>query len=171
MSSAREIAAEVLPHFATAVLARKQHTYGHYTRLIGRNSAKESMIVGPAMHLIGSLCIISQVPVAPLYWVKRSDGEEQQIFASDPVEAEHVLPHRNMMYVVSREYSYSQSEFDAISRRLQKIVMERYPLNWTPHFIWRELVAKRPRGSEVTYFERARLGYEARFAGFRWKHQ
>lgn len=105
MSSTRETAAEILPHFATAVLARKQHTYGHYARLIGRNPAKESMIVGPAMHLIGALCIISQVPVAPLYWVKRSDGEEKQVFTSDPIEVEHVLPYRNMMYVVSREYT------------------------------------------------------------------
>jgi hypothetical protein len=127
MSSAREIAADILPHFATAVVARKQHTYAHYTRLIGRNPGNESMITGPAMHLIGALCVISQVPVAPLYWVKRSDGEEQQVFASDPFEAEHVLPHRNTMYVVSREHSYSQSDFEGISRRLQKVIQDKLP--------------------------------------------
>jgi hypothetical protein len=171
MPSAREIAAEILPHFATAVLARKQHTYGHYTRLIGRNPAKESMIVGPGMHLIGALCIISQVPVAPLYWVKRSDGEKKQIFAFDPIEAEHVLPYRNMMYVVSREYSYSESEFKAISRRLQKVIGDKWPPDWTPHFMWRELIRKCPKGSEATYFERARRGYEARFDELRRKRQ
>jgi hypothetical protein len=163
MSSAREIAADVLPHFSTAVLARKQHTYAHYTRLIGRNPAKESMIVGPAMHLIGALCIISQVPVAPLYWVKRSDGEEQEVFASDAIEAEHVLPYRNMMYVVSREYSYSQSDFDAISQRLQKIIRDKWAPDWTPHHMWHELVSRCQKGSAVTYFERARRGYEVRF--------
>jgi hypothetical protein len=147
MSSAREIAGEILPHFATAVLARRQHSYGHYARLIGRNPANESMVVGPAMHLIGALCVISQVPVAPLYWVKRSDGEQKQMFASDPIETKHVQPHHEVMYVVSREYSYSPTEFDGISRKLQKIIKDAWPPDWTPHFMWHQLVLKRPNGS------------------------
>jgi len=45
-SESREIAAQVLPHFKEAVLARKQHTYGHYARLIGRDIAKEAITIG-----------------------------------------------------------------------------------------------------------------------------
>jgi hypothetical protein len=127
------------------------------------------MVVGPAMHLIGALCIICQLPVAPLYWVTRADNEPKDVFASDVMEAKHVLPHHSTLYVVSRDYGYSRADFDAISRRLKKMLLEteKYPSDWTPHFMWHQVILKHPKNSTQTYFERALQRYESLFEELR----
>jgi alkylated DNA nucleotide flippase Atl1 len=132
MSSAKEIASQVFPHFAEAVLAGKVRTYGYYARLIGRDVAKESITIGPAMHLIGAICVVQQLPVAPLHFVERADGQAREIFATDPYESIDVLPHFDTLYVVAREYGYSAAEFEKVGRALQKVMIEKAPPDWTP---------------------------------------
>jgi hypothetical protein len=67
MATAREIAIEVMPHFAKHVLAGQVAPYGVYAAAIGRNAAKESMVIGKAMHIIGGVCVLARIPVAPLH--------------------------------------------------------------------------------------------------------
>jgi hypothetical protein len=57
MSTTREIAIDILPHFSSNVLKGNVQTYGYYANKIGRKPEKKSMIIGPAMHLIGAACI------------------------------------------------------------------------------------------------------------------
>lgn len=166
-SESREVAAQVLPHFTEAVLARKQHTYGHYARLIGRDIKKEAITIGPAMHLIGALCVIRQVPVAPLFYLKRGDGEARDVFASDSIEAKYVLPHREMLTVLSREYIYTAPDFDGVSKALQKIISDKWPPYYSPHHMWHQLALKRPKDSKQTYFERALDKYGTLFEELR----
>jgi len=103
--------AEVLPHFVEAVLAGHQRTYGYYAQKIGRDPATESIAIGPVMHLIGAICVFRRIPIAPLYYVTRADGEPRNIFAADPLESRYVLPHFDTLYIAAREYKYGSVEF------------------------------------------------------------
>ena len=122
MASAYEIAAGVLRSFSANVVARRPPmTYGQYAAAIGRIPAHYGLAVGKAMHAIGALCVIRQVPVAPLYWVQRVDGAERRIFESDQLEHKYIIESKDIdiMYVVSREYSYTNEEFVGIESDLQ----------------------------------------------------
>ena len=151
MSTAREIALEVLPHFSEAVLLRQILTYGYYAKAIGRSPAADSMAIGKAMHAIGGICVYSRVPVAPMYFVERADSGWRGIFEEDPLESLHVLPHYDTLYVAAREYRYSAEDFACVYRGLAEAI----PNEWSPHLIWHVAVAVKPKGSEQTYFERA----------------
>ncbi len=83
------------------------------------------------------------------------------VFASDPIESHYVLPHHELLYVLSREHIYTQTEFDLIARSLAKIIEDKWPPTHTPHTIWRNIALKRPKGSNQTYLERALMKYEA----------
>ena len=150
MSTAREIALEVLPHFARNVLVRHVFSYGHYADAIGRNSANESMAIGPAMHAIGAACVFARIPVAPLYFVKRADSQDAQVFVSDPLENQLVTEHYDILFVAAREYPYTEQDFQRI-----KALSEKIPNGWSPHLMWHVAVATKPKGSDETYFERA----------------
>lgn len=155
MSTAREIALEVLPHFADAVLSRRVLTYGHYAKAIGRSPQKEAIAIGKAMHVIGGICVYGRIPVAPLFFVQRADGEWRGVFEEDPLEAERVLPHYNTLYVSAREYQYSEDDFRRIRRGLAEVV----PNKWSPHFVWHFAVVNKPKGSQETYFQHALKSY------------
>jgi hypothetical protein len=159
MSTAREIASQVFPHFAQAVLARKVRTYGYYAHLIGRDVAKQSITIGPAMHLIGAICVMQELPVAPLHYVERKDGEARRIFAADEAEAIHVLPHLDTLYVASCEYCYSAPELERLGLILQWM-LEKAPPDWSPHQMWRFVVSEHPDDSNETYFQLALRRYE-----------
>ena len=167
MSTAKEIAVSVMPHFIDAVLTRRPRTYGYFARKIGRDPGKEAIIIGPAMHLIGAFCVFRQIPVAPLYYVTRDDGEEQDVFRNDSLEARHVLPHKNMMYVVAREYIYAKDELVTLAERLEKLMIDHAPKEWTPHVMWHLAVTNRPKNSQQTYWERALSRYTDQFAELR----
>jgi len=108
MATAHEIALQLLPWFAENVVARNPPlSYGYYAGKIGRDPAKEAIIVGHAMHAIGAVCVIRQLPVAPLHYVKRMDGEARQVFASNKLEADYVLRHVGKMRIVAREYRFT----------------------------------------------------------------
>lgn len=160
MATAREIASAVLPHFIENVFAGRQWTYGNYAYSIGRDVAKEAIIIGQAMHLIGALCVFRQVPIAPLYYVKRGDGETRQIFASDITESLHVLPHFDTLYIAAREYKYSEADLDGVSKGLNKVLLKKAPPDWSPHHLWHLAIWKCPKGSQETYFQRALKKYE-----------
>ena len=129
MSSARELALEVLPHFRANVLARSVRTYGFYAKVIGRDAAKESMVIGKAMHAIGGTCAFIGIPVAPLYYVKRADGEWRGIFQSDSIERTHVLPHYDLLTVSARIYDYTEDDF----RKIEKALRELFPKYLKPN--------------------------------------
>ncbi len=157
MASAREIALEVLPHFVNSVLARCVHSYGYYASASGRVPEKDAVSMGPAFHAIGAACVFFGVPVAPLFFVERADGEARTIFESDPLEARDVLPHYDILYVAAREHSYKVEEFEKVERLLRKNA----PMDWSPHFLWHVTIVNKPKGQEKTYFELALEHYKS----------
>ena len=167
MASGREIALQVFPVFAENVLARRVMSYGAYAKRIGRDPVKEAITIGPAMHVIGAVCVVRQLPVAPLYFVKTSDGEGRQIFAADRLEAKLVLPHFDTLLVASREYKYTREELEQVEKRLRDVLVMKAPRNWTPHHLWHMALVNKPKDSVQTYFERAREKYRAIIAELR----
>lgn len=167
MATARESALEILPFFSENVLKGVVRSYGYYASKIGRNPAKESMIVGPPMHAIGAICVIAGVPVAPLYFVEREDKTWQGVFEGDPLESIHVLPHYSRLYVVARENKYTEEDFQRIGRGLREVI----PNDWTPHFMWHYAIVNKPKDSEQTYFERALEKYNELFEVLRREKQ
>jgi hypothetical protein len=138
MATAREIAIEVLPHFSKNVLAGIVLPYGVYAHHIGRDPAKESMVIGQAMHAIGAVCVLTQRPVAPLHFVERADGAWRGVFESNPEEGIYVLPHYELLLVTARIYKYTQKDFDVIGRALREWVPKHLPPELqSPHDIWR----------------------------------
>src|SRR6266581_811840 len=108
MPSAREIALEVLPHFRESVLAGRVLSYGVYAKAIGRDVATESIVIGHAMHAIGGMCAFAAIPVAPLHFVQRADGEWRGIFESDASERTEVLPHYDLLQLAARIHTYNE---------------------------------------------------------------
>ena len=163
MASARELAIEVLPHFAQNVLTGHVHAYGVYAKAIGRDPAKESMVIGKAMHAIGAVCVLAAIPIAPLHFIKRADDEWRGVFESDVLETAHVLPHYDLLYVTAREFKYSEGDFARVEKALKE-VLPKYlrPDQLSPHDIWHwAICAKLKDGS--TPFERALAKYRELF--------
>lgn len=166
MASAHEIAADVLRSFGQNVVARRPPmTYGQYASAIGRNPADYGLAVGKAMHAIGALCIIRQVPVAPLFWVQSADGEPRGIFENDPLERRYIVESKDIdtMYVVSREYHYTSEEFAGLEAALRKSLASGNVANWSPHQIWHLTFLKCPKESALTYYQRAMNRYRELF--------
>ncbi len=166
MASAHEIAADVLQSFGSNVVARRPPmTYGQYATAIGRNPSKYGLAIGKAMHAIGALCVIRQLPVAPLYWVRNANDEPRNIFESDPLERHYILESKDIdpMYVVAREYSYTSEEFTGLEGALKKSLAAGHVSNWSPHEIWHLAFSKRPKDSPLTYYERAMARYRELF--------
>jgi hypothetical protein len=137
MSSAFEIALDVLNAFAPNVIARKSPmSYGKYAALIGRTPSKDALAVGKAMHAIGAVCVVRALPVAPLYWVESEAGGEKGVFESDALERQFVLNpgHFGTMYVVAREYRYTAQDFQGVEKALR--VALKNPSKWSPHKLW-----------------------------------
>src|SRR5258708_24157162 len=155
MSSAREIALEVLPSFSANVLAGRVLSYGYYAKAIGRDVATESMVVGHAMHAIGGVCAIAGIPVAPLHFIKRADGKWRGIFESDAAESIHVLPHYNFLCLVARIYRYTENDFNLIERGLREILPKYLkPNQLSPHDIWHVAIFTKVEDS-ITFFQRS----------------
>jgi hypothetical protein len=166
MPSAHEIALDVLRSFGPNVVARRHPlTYGQYAAAIGRDPAEYGLAIGKAMHAIGALCVVRQIPVAPLYWVRRANGEDRGIFESDPLERHHIVESGdiNTMYVVAREYQYSASEFEGLEAVLKKFLASGNGTKWSPHEIWHLTFNAKPKESNVTYYEQAMSRYRALF--------
>jgi hypothetical protein len=155
MATAREIALEILPHFAENVLARQVFSYGVYAYAVGRDVANGSIAMGPAMHAIGAVCVFARIPVAPLYFVKRSNSQSAQVFTNDPLESQRVLQHYSTLFVAAREYHYSRRDFERLESALRKI-----PKDWSPHLMWHVAIATNPSGYDETFFQRALVVYK-----------
>lgn len=167
MASAHEIAADVLRSFGPNVVARRSPmTYGQYAQAIGRSAAEYGLAVGKAMHAIGALCVIRQVPVAPLFWVRRADDGHRGVFESDALERHYIIESNDIdtMYVVSREYRYTTEEFSALEAALRKSLASGNVANWSPHEIWHLTFFKCPKGSAITYYQRAMNHYRDLFS-------
>jgi hypothetical protein len=163
MATALELALEVLPHFSQRVMAARVLPYGAYAAAIGRDPAKESMVIGQAMHTIGAACVFAAVPVAPLHFVKRSDGEWRGVFQSDVVEAQHVLPHYDLLYVTARAYKYSDDDFSRIDNALRKVLPKYLPPEYiSPHHLWHAAVYSKLNDG-TTFFGRALAKYRELF--------
>ncbi len=166
MASAHEIALKVLRSFGPNVAARRPPiTYGQYAALINRDPAEYGLAIGQAMHAIGAICVLRQLPVAPLFWVRRSDNEPSGVFENDPYERHYIVDSKDIdtMYVVAREYEYSQEEFTDLELRLEKSLASGNVLKWSPHEIWHLTFHKKPEGSDLTYYERAMARYRILF--------
>lgn len=150
MADAREIALSLLPIFQSNVLARRRLTYGFYARAIGLDPATDAPAIGPPMHAIGAACVLANIPVAPLYYVKRADRESARVFESNDIERRHVQPHRGILYVAAREYSFTADEFHRVERGLRDVI----PRVWSPHRIWETVIFGKPRDKKQTYLER-----------------
>lgn len=162
MASAHEIAADVLRSFGQNVVARRTPiTYGQYATAIGRSPGKYGLAVGKAMHAIGALCVIRQIPVAPLYWVRRADDEHRGIFESDSLERQYIVDSKDIdtMYVVSREYHYTSEEFEGLEAALRKSLANGGVSNWSPHQIWHLTFRECPKDSLLTYYQCAMNRY------------
>jgi hypothetical protein len=166
MASAHEIASDLLRTFAQNVVARRPPwTYGQYATALGKDPRDYGLAVGMAMHAIGAICVVRQLPVAPLFWVRRADNQDAGIFESDSLERKFVIEGGNYdtMYVVAREYRYDESEFDKLHQALEKSLASGKVNEWSPHGIWHLTFAKKPKDSNLTYFERAMARYRALF--------
>jgi hypothetical protein len=166
MASAHEIALEVLRSFGPNVVAgRAPMTYGQYAHAIGKDPQEYGLAIGQAMHAIGALCVVRQLPVAPLFWVQRASGEHQGIFENNPLERQKIIHTKDIdtMYVVAREYKYSIKEFEKLESALKKSLDSGRISNWSPHEIWRLTFTSKPDGVELTYYERAMARYRELF--------
>lgn len=164
MASSHEIAVDVLRAFGTNVVSRRPPmTYGHYASVIGQEPEKYGLAVGQAMHAIGALCVIRQVPVAPLHWIRSANDSYRGIFESDPVERQKIIESKDIddMYVASREYHYTQEEFDGIEKALLKSLESGHIAGWSPHRLWHLTFVKRPAESSFTYYQLAMMRYRA----------
>ncbi len=162
MASAHEIAADVLRTFGPNVVARRPPlTYGQYAHTIGRDPAEYGLAVGKAMHAIGAICVIRQLPVAPLFWVRRADNKSRAIFEGDALEREYIVDSGDFdtMYVVSREYQYTNDDFVSLERALRKSLESGNVTNWSPHNLWHHTFRLCPKDSSLTYYERAMARY------------
>lgn len=169
MATGQELALRLLPLLAENVVARHSpKTYGYYAKLIGRDPAKEAIAIGPAMHAIGAVCVIQQLPVAPLYWVVRAQGKPRQVFANDLLESHHIRDKGrfDIMYVVAREYRYSMAEFERLQQTMERLIAKAPP-DWTPHFLWHLAIVRKPKGEDQTYLERAMFQYDTLLAEFK----
>jgi hypothetical protein len=166
MATAHEIALDLLRSFGPNVVARRPPlTYGQYAAAIGRDPAEFSMAVEKGMHAIGAICVIRQLPVAPVFWVRRGDDGPRGIFESDPLERQHIIETKDIdtMYVVAREYHYSTEEFTRLEAALQKSLASENVSNWSPHEIWHLTFSKKPKDSTLTYYQRAMSRYRELF--------
>ena len=161
MSTARELALDLLPHFQRAVEARHVFSYGHYANIIGRDSARDSLAIGQAMHALGAGCVLAGVPVAPLHYVEREDGGWTGIFESDSSERIHVLPHYDLLYITAREHSYTAEDFQRIDKALRVAFPKHLkPSQLSPHDLWHVLIyAKLNNG--ITIFSHQLEKYRA----------
>lgn len=166
MTTGRELALQLLPDFSNNVENRVRRSYGYYAKIVGRDPAKEAILIGSAMHTIGAICVIQKLPVAPLYWVERAKGEPRQIFASDPIESANIIDcgRFDTMFVVAREYHYSTEEFKRLGNALERVLVGKAPPNWTAHHLWHMVIEKKPKGEDLTFLERAMSKYEMLYA-------
>jgi len=160
MSTACEIALQVLPHFTKNVLAGRVYSYGHYATATGRDAATGSVVIGKAMHAIGGACVMCAIPVAPLHFVERTDREGRGVFESDELERVNVLPHYNLLYVTAREFKYSEKDFRRIENALRVILPKHLEPSqqMSPHGIWSVAISVKLSDSS-TIFERALSTY------------
>jgi hypothetical protein len=171
MTTAREIAIEVLPHFTERVLARRVSSYGFYAKAIGRNPAKESMVIGQAMHAIGAVCVLARVPVAPLHFVERTDGDWRGVFEADPAEQIHVLPHYNLLCVTARVHKYTEKDFARVRLGLRETLPKPLrPDQMSPHDIWRLAIYSKLQDS-TTPLQRALAQYQTIFDAAKARRQ
>lgn len=167
MPKATEIAIQLLPVFTEQILKKQPMSYGYYANQIGRDPAKESIVIGQAMHAIGAVCVIQKLPIVTLYFVKRADGEARQIFSSNAIEAENVLPHFNILYVVAREYNYSKEELEKLFEKMKKVFSGNLAPDWSAHDLWKLAINKKPKDCEASYFQRALKHYEELFSNLK----
>lgn len=155
MAKAQEIAVEVFPHFRRNVLARSIHAYGWYAAQVGRDPAREAIVVGQVMHAIGAVCVLCTVPIAPLHYVKAESGTPRKVFEANGLEAAFVLPHYDLLYVVAREHRYTEEQLDMVERTLRRWTESEKLCDTSPHELWSMALRRTPKGGSTTYFDLA----------------
>lgn len=168
MPIAHEIAAKVLPIFGKNVVAKKAWTYGQYAHAIGREPAEYGQAIGKAMHAIGALCVIKELPVAPLHWVKRAGGGYRKIFESDPIERKYIIESNDIkvMYIVSREYRYTMRDFELLENTFNESLESGLLYKISLHELWHLTFKEKVEGLSKTYYERAMEKYHILLSQF-----
>ena len=166
MASAHEIAADVLRVFSENIVTRRSPwSYGQYAQAIGKNPAEYGLAIGKAMHAIGALCVVRQIPVAPLFWVRRADNGYRGIFEADQLERQYIIESGDIdvMYVVAREYAYQADQLAKLSQALDKSLAKGHVQNWSPHELWHLTFHNKVKNSQLTFYERAMNRYRELF--------
>ena len=110
---------------------------------------------------------MAKIPVAPIHYVERADGEWRGIFEKAAGESVHVLPAWNILAVSSRVHRYTEGDFALIEKLLNELIPKHFPQQWqTPAKIWSYLIDAKPEG-EATWIQRAVAAYEQIIANAR----
>lgn len=159
MATALQLATQLLPHLRRNVLAGHVRTYGYYAEAIGRDGSRDAIAMGRPLHLIGAACVLARVPVFPLHFVERADGEWRPIFESAASELVHVAPQWDLLAVSSRVYAYSGKDFDLLDKLLRDRIPRFVPEETqNPKRLWEWLIHSKFEG--VPILERALKRYE-----------
>lgn len=155
----------VFPSFARAVLElNSPMTYGFFANQTDLNSATDSKVLGQVMHLIGACCMLIKIPIAPLYFVRREDNKETNIFLSNDLERIQVAPHEPMLRVLAREHSYTVTEIEKLKSVLQKAEHNRPFSEKSPHEFLEFAIKQKKEGSHITLWQEALIVYQEEYA-------
>ena len=160
------LATILMPLFQENVLRRTPRTYGYYAAHAGLDVAKESILIGKAMHAIGAACVMTRTPIAPLRYVERADGEWQGIFEKTSLERTAVKPHWTVLSVTSRDHVYTVDELNEVNRALTQVVPKFIPESWSPERLWKYLIEEKLETGQ-SWFERAMEKYDGMFDDLR----
>lgn len=160
MPKSLELALQVLPHLSENACKGQawQRTYGHYATAIGLDPSENGLAIGMAMHTIGAGCIFAKVPVAPIYYVERADGEWRGIFESEYSEKTLVLPNWNVLSVSARVHPYTVADFERVHKALSTVLPKHLPNVNTPKKLW-QFIVRREATPGVTWLQRALASY------------
>lgn len=166
MSKSLDLAIQVLPHLSANARRGQtwQQTYGYYASTVGLDPVKNGMAIGMAMHVIGAGCIFAKVPVAPIHYVERADGEWQGIFESSYSEKTKVLPYWNVLATSARIHIYTEEDFERVRIALSSVLPKHLPSLNSPRKLWHFIAVKEVLPG-ITWLQRAVSSYEEVIAG------
>ena len=162
MADSLSIAQSVLPHLLEHVARGPQwiRSYGFYAERIGMKAEQGGLAIGMAMHTIGAACVLAKVPVIPIHYVERADGEWRGIFESEYAEKCYVLSHWNLLATSSRVHVYTEANLGSVAKALNTVIPAHLQSLSTPKQLWRFLIYNESSHG-VTWLHRALPAYEA----------
>ena len=103
---------------------------------------------------------MARVPVAPIHYVERADGEWRGIFERAASESFHVFPAWSTLAVSAHIHTYTEEDFRLIGKVLNELVPKYFSPEWqSPRKLWVHLIYTKAEG-ETTWLRRALTKYE-----------